>query len=462
MRGEVPGSKEEGGNVFGIKLKVVITFLVKQPHPSGACQISYCPISDFLTKEEKLHKLQELKDISRLDWQTIHPNEQGDWLNQRRVYPDSYYDLISTESESIFEFKTPGISTNRDADVYDFSANRLEAKIKQLIDNYHKYNINSTKVSWTDKLKKLKKRNHDIHYNAARTHTAYRLFCSKYLHYQEALIERPGRFKQIFNTDNSENLLICVSTQHRAKGFGVFLVNKHVDLHLLGDTTCIPRYYFASDNGDNNSFDTDERICNISNFALSIAKKQYRQTISADDIFYYIYGFLHSREYRKMWATNLSKNLPKIPFVKEKTSFWRFVEAGRQLADLHLNYENQPSLDDVEVSVEKKNYLSGQITFDKTDKSIISFNSNIVIKNIPPEVHEYILNGHSAIDWVRAYYSYPVNQRHAGQVNQNPNDWADEVGNSRYVLDLLLSVITVSKKTMDIVESLPKIDFTKQ
>jgi predicted helicase len=79
------------------------------------------------------------------------------------------------------------------------------------------------------------------------------------------------------------------------------------------------------------------------------------------------------------------------------------------------------------------------------------------LRNIPIKAYDYVVNGKSAIEWVMERHQVSTHKE-SGIVN-DPNDWANEVGNPRYILDLLLSVINVSVQTVDIVSSLPKVDF---
>ena len=167
--------------------------------------------------------------------------------------------------------------------------------------------------------------------------------------------------------------------------------------------------------------------------------------------------------------------LPRIPLVDEARDFWSFSKAGRNLADLHLNYETQPAAQGVIVTygtipqdeLEKGlqsgelkdiNYLVEKMRFpSKGDKSRIIYNSQITIENIPPVAYEYVVNGKSAIEWVMERYAITTHKDSG--ITNNPNDWATEHNNPRYILDLLLSVISLSVETVEIVNGLPKLTF---
>ena len=197
----------------------------------------------------------------------------------------------------------------------------------------------------------------------------------------------------------------------------------------------------------------------ISDFILERAKKIYGKNVTKEDIFYYVYGFLHSKEYRKTFANDLKKMLPRLPLLEDVKDFWKFSKAGKQLSELHLNYETVAPFADAKVTGDDgKFYTVEKLRFPKKDqKDTIIYNSKITISNIPAQAYEYVVNGKSAIEWIMERYQVSTHKE-SGIVN-NPNDWATETGNPRYILDLLLSVINVSVQTVDIVNSLPNVKF---
>ncbi len=151
--------------------------------------------------------------------------------------------------------------------------------------------------------------------------------------------------------------------------------------------------------------------------------------------------------------------LPRLPLIEDVRDFWKFSKAGIELADLHINYETVPACVGVTVTgAENGFYKVEKMRFPRKDqKDTILFNSKIIIENIPAKAYEYVVNGKSAIEWIMERYQITTHKDSG--IKNDPNDWADEVGNPRYILDLLLSIITVSIKTVDIVNSLPKASF---
>ena len=194
------------------------------------------------------------------------------------------------------------------------------------------------------------------------------------------------------------------------------------------------------------------------------------KNISKEDIFYYVYGLLHSEEYRTRFVDDLRKSLPRIPIVEKVEDFWAFSKAGRQLAELHLNYESVEACPGVTVNEEdskfkndeyeyysvsdKMRFRSGVKAKDKPDT--IVYNGHITVENIPAVAYDYIVNGKSAIEWIMERYAVTVDKD--SLIKNDCNDWSKEHNQPRYILDLLLSVINVSVKTVEIVKGLPKLN----
>ena len=244
------------------------------------------------------------------------------------------------------------------------------------------------------------------------------------------------------------------------------IITKYIpDFQSVFNSQTFPLYYYEENNNtqaglfDNPSEDEYVRKDAISDFIFDRAVKQYGKNVTKEDIFFYVYGFLHSKEYRETFESDLKKMLPKLPLVDDVRDFWAFSKAGRQLADLHLNYENVEASSEVNIVGESLNNFKVQkIKFPKKGQTdTIIYNNNIVISNIPSKAYEYVVNGKSAIEWIMERYQVTTH-KDSGIVN-DPNDWADEIGNPRYILDLLLSVINVSVQTVDIVNNLPKLKF---
>lgn len=271
---------------------------------------------------------------------------------------------------------------------------------------------------------------------------------------------------KLFPTPNHKNMCIAVSGIGAGKDFSTLIVNQVPCLDMVEKGQCFPLYYYEKNEGNIGTlFDDGKdkyiRRDGITDFILEQCRTRYGHKVSKEDIFYYVYGLLHSNDYRTQFAADLKKMLPRIPLVDIPNDFWAFSQAGRQLVELHLNYETVPAYPDVKVIGEEKgNFHVDKITFAKkdgeVDKTTLIYNSSIKITDIPLEAYDYVVNGKSAIEWIMDRYQVKVDKDSG--IKNDPNDWGLEHNNPRYILDLILSVITVSIATNEIVKKLPKLD----
>jgi len=271
--------------------------------------------------------------------------------------------------------------------------------------------------------------------------------------------------KKIFPKSTINNRVICVSGVGVTKEFSAIITDLIPDLELIGKSQCFPLHYFEVGNHSAPTFfqgSGQNQKNGVSNFILKRAHAQYGKTIGKEDIFYYVYGFLHSPEYRKVFSNDLKKMLPRLTLVDDVRDFWKFSKAGRRLAELHIEYETVLPFKGVKVTgVSGKFFEVTKMRFPKkNEKQTIIYNSKISITNIPEKAYQYVVNGKSAIEWIMERYQ--VTTHKASGIKNDPNDWAKEVGNPRFILDLLLSIINVSVQTVDIIEGLPKLNFEEK
>lgn len=488
--------KREGGKIFGSGSKngIAITLLIKNPnYQKEKATIYYHDIGDYLSKEDKLKKIENFKTISKMKFNILAPNKHGDWLTQRNEGFNAFIDLVpdkkfNLKCESFYVTNIIGVSTNRDDWVYNFSKKAISLNMKLMIDFYNLQNENyqnskkinpliqvddiintdSTKIKWTTNLKKDVIKNIKHSFNNEIINGMYRPFTKAKLYYDKSFIERPGLSKKIFPSEVYKNLQIVVMGPGASKGFSVLMTDKITNLDFIEKSQALPLYYYEEINKQSQSL--FDHVINgekgyikkdgLSDFILKRAIKQYGKNVSKEDIFYYVYGFLHIPKYREEFSADLKKMLPKLPLIDNVKQFWEISKIGRQLSDLHVNYENVVTYPNVDVNgVDSGFFKIQKMKFPKKDqKDTIIFNSKIKITNIPEIAYKYVVNGKSAIEWIMERYQVPINKDSG--IKNDPNDWCDEVGNPRYILDLLLSVINVSVQTVNLVNSLPDVDFS--
>ena len=489
-------SRKEGGKIFGSgsRTPIAITLLVKNPDKTAEkATIHYVDIGDYLNREEKLIIISNYRSVSNpaMPWQTLEPNEHGDWISQRNDLFETFIPLagktkFDLKSHSYFLTYSLGIASGRDSWVYNFSRKKLRENVSQSIDFYNEQSLefknarqkdselevdsfidtDPSKISWNRNLKqdidRYKAHLFDVN-NIVKAN--YRPFCKNYFYFDKDFNAMIYQNKKLFPNPDSINKVICVSSIGANNGLSVLISNCITDLHFNGDTQSFPLYYYEErqkssptlfDAATENEF---IRRDGVSDFILERALKLYGNRVTKEDIFYYVYGILHSPEYRTRFANDLKKMLPRIPLVDEPREFWSFSKGGRELAELHINYETVLPYKEVTVTgAEKGLFKVEKMRFPKKgQKDTILYNGYITISDIPDKAYEYIVNGKSAIEWVMERYQ--VSTHKESGITNNPNDWAKEVGNPRYILDLLLNVINVSVKTVGIVEGLPELRF---
>ena len=357
---------------------------------------------------------------------------------------------------------------------YNSQVNELREKlaINSNIDVNNFKDNSPDKIGWSSSLVDNLRRLNNPQYEKGRICEAmYRPFFKQYLYTGDKMIHRRGQFEQLFPNNDQNNYLICVSCLGTNKGLSVMISKNIPDLHFAGDTQCFPLYWYEKKEKVQGSLfekTEDEYICHdaISDFILEQAKTRYDPKVTKEDVFYYVYGILHSPDYRNIFANDLKKMLPRLPLVEKVADFWAFSKSGRSLAAIHLNYEEQEPPKEVLIngkSIPKKQFPDGQLTINKMSfpskgkKGATIYNSSLTISNIPEKAYDYIENGKSAIEWVMGRYGVTTHKE--SSITNDPNDWAREHGNPQYILDLLLSAITVSMKTVEIVEGLPKVEW---
>ena len=518
-------SRKEGGKIFGggSRTPIAITFLVKNPAKKGQkATIYYHDIGDYLSREQKLKMVKDFRSVSsqKLDWQVITPNEKADWINQRDGVFDSLIPMIpdkkfSLNTQSVFSTYVIGVATNRDAWVSGFSREKVASNMQSMIDFYNQQigksdiSTDDRKISWTVNLKKDHEKGVIHHFEAnAFAISFYRPFNKVELYYHRPFIERPGLWKKLFPTNNHDNIVIAASGVGQQKPFSSFITDSISDLQVVDKAQYFPLYFYDENkNRETSLFDDAEtnhyiRRDGIADWILKEVRNRFggSRAITKEHIFYYVYGLLHSPQYRERFADDLKKSLPRIPIVDNVQDFMAFYKAGKELADLHLNYEqgiNKQTtgqdgdytffaempmkayqthavkvIGDIDIWQSEwtdetyQHFSVEKMRFDKVrdengklipDKSKIIYNGYITIDNIPLKAYEYIVNGKSAIEWIMERYAVTIDK--ASQIKNDPNDWSREHEQPRYILDLLLSVIMLSCQTVDIVNTLPILRF---
>ena len=489
-------SQREGGKAFGSgsRAGVAVLLLVKRPGSvNGTAAIHYCDIGTYLSREQKLEILSKAQ-FEEVDWTTVMPNGQADWMNQRSDHYLALRPVAVIQSEEAIPSLTPlftsssyGVKTNRDAWVFNSSEKKLRGLVEDQVAFYNdqvKALQNGAEVvardpvlfKWDGTAEQRAGRGISAEVRPAGFRTAiYRPFFRQHFYMDRVLNNSVYQLPSIFPTPATPNPVILVERGLRAPGRApaTLAVNNVTDgVAGAGPSgrACqvLPRYIFVE------STDTPQgellpvephRQDNISDEALDAYRNRYNQWVTKDQIFAYVYGILHSPDYREQYASDLAKMLPRILEVATADAFRAFSEAGQRLLDLHIGYETAeqypleerlaPGAPDgpERYRVLKMRWgTSGK----ETDRSMIVCNDWITLAGIPDEAHEYIVGPRSALAWLIDRYQVK-SDKDSGIVN-DPNDWGTEIGNPRYIIDLVKRVTTVSVETMAIVRTLPPLE----
>ncbi|MBF2759979.1 MAG: DEAD/DEAH box helicase [Ectothiorhodospiraceae bacterium AqS1] len=496
-------SLREGGKVFGqgSRAPVAITLWIKNPdvrHES--CRILYHDIGDYKSREEKLKLIQTKHSISGIDdWQKIVPDIHHDWINQKSESFEFAYPVISKETragkdEAIFKLFSRGLVTGRDAWLYNFSFDRCANHAKAMVSEYMAamdelknsdtdvekiVSLHSSNTRWdVDLINNLRRGRKILHTEDRIIINEYRPFTKQYCYLDYVLMSRKYQMDKIFPDSGKadhyppqeiallqKNLVICVPGIGSPVPFSTLIVNRMPDLGLLSACQCIPRWCYEKKKAvkenlfesHSETIDEFERIDNITDAALQRFVAEYQDdSITKDDIFYYVYGIFHAPEYKERFAFDLKKSLPRIPFAQD---FHAFVKAGRALATLHLDYETgeqyplltkctdgspEPTAEQCRMGKRKMRFA------DKEKKDIFIVNDFVRLEGIPPEANAYRVNGRSPLEWL-IDRMYIKEHEESGIVN-DPNHRFDD---PRDLLALIRRLVYVSVESDRIIRALP-------
>jgi len=506
-------SRKEGGKIFGSgsRAPIAISLLVKNSKATEHGRIYFHDIGDYLSREDKLEKITAYGSVAGIadanQWTTIQPDTHGDWLSQR---DDGFAEFIALgdkkgDGPRLFENFSLGVVTNRDAWCYNASKSEVAANMSRMIAFYNReaerfadtfdgldrkareaaidkfIETDPTKISWTRALKQELRKDRRFTFEApSLVPGLYRPFTKQWLYFNRRFNEMVYQMPRIFPDASAANRVICLTGLGETSGFSCLISDSIPNLHFVAGSQCFPLYLYDEVSGivDDGVAPADMfaspptakpkqgRRDALSDEGLAHFRTAYPgEAISKEDIFYYVYGLLHSPDYRTRYADNLAKELPRIPCVKTAADFWAFSRAGRALAELHLGYETVAPypvkidtggkrLTDADYRVEKMRY--GKKGKEK-DLTTLHYNDTITLTGIPLEAYDYVVNGKPVLDWVVERQCVKTDKA-SGIVN-DANDWAIEtMGNPKYPLELFQRVITVSLETLKIVKALPTLD----
>jgi predicted helicase len=470
--------KKTGDGVFaqGSRAPIAISILVKgQKHPTAAADIYYVETPDYATRDIKIAMLQDAVGIDGLSFETLNPDAHNDWIDQRREDYRHFTALDPREDPSLFVISSNGLKTNRDAWAYNFSDQRLSENISRMILVYEQDRKRGTspstrdasKISWSRGLEQSLKNDSKIIFDGENIRTSlYRPFVKQNLYFDSPLNQDQYKINDYFPTRTCGNIIITVTGTGVTKEFSALITDTLPDVQLQANGLCYPRYrYVAMSDGflpppeGTAIIDGYVQYDSISDASLAIFRLHYADTkITKDAMFAYVYGVLHDRDYRRIYANNLKKERPRVPLAPD---FWAYARTGQALMTLHLAYESADPFPIVEtwrgIAGDSRHLRVETVRYGKSgkadDKTTILYNEWLTLSGIPERAQQYVINGRSALDWILERYRVSTDKE-SGIVN-DANLWGEEQAKPTYILELIKSVITVSLRTIDLVDSLP-------
>ena len=448
--------RREGGNVFSdqIRVGVAVYFLVRKQGEKG-CRIHYNAVSDYAHATEKKAYLRD-NTFQELKFESLHPDKNHNWLNLSENDWDDFIRIdCNTEGHSVFSFDSPGVSTNRDEWVYDIDLKSLKKKMLFFVDTYNRQVLNLSKVTdenyeqfldysikWSASLKDKLLRGISFHYTEKLIlPLMYRPYLRVFYYAEKGLSDRlTSNHYEMFGSDlGQHNLVIAIDRSPRA--FNVLASDRLIDLHYNGDPRFFPLYRYSSDG---------ERVDNITDWALGQFQDHYKdKAITKENIFHYVYAVLHHPAYRTKYEINLKREFPRIPFYDD---FGKWAAWGKQLMDLHLNYESAAPYrlkrEDKEAANPKPRLMAHK------ESGVIEVDTATTLRGVPPEAWEYKLGTYSALGWILERYKERKPKDPTIREKFNTYKFADY---KEQVIDLLMRVTTVSVETMKIIKEMPEV-----
>ncbi len=475
--------KKQGDGIFdsGSRATVAVIFFVKDKDAPNHT-IFYYEVEDYLKREAKLNWLAGFENLDLVPFKEITPNDKGDWINQRN---DDFEKLIPLKRDknqkifdTIFDLNSNGVKTNRDPWVYNFSPNTLKQSVQNCIDTYNadlkcfnalfreafkqrtakdkgiksadlykhlndkEITTDKTKIAWTRGLKQGFIRNENLPESGMeRIRLAlYRPFNKQWLYWDKTWNDGQYQLPKIFPDKSTHNVVINIGCGN-GKDFSALVSDFISDFSLISPNQAYPLYYYD---------DLGNRYNAISGYALNLFRRHYKDNaIVEEEIFYYIYAILHHKGYLEKYQNSLAKEAPRIALSED---FKELSTLGKELGELHLNYESGEMHASVEYNLLENAEMEGyyDVVQMKKDKKgdRIKYNHHITITKIPTKAFDYVINGKSAIDWVIERYS--ITKDKESLIENNPNHYAG----GKYIFELLCRVIKLSEKSVDLIEKI--------
>ncbi len=438
-------------NVFGIQTGVAISFMIRREErvKDEPCNIHYARRPEMEIADDKLRYLKEIS-FKEVSFKHIRPSKKNNWLKLadndfEELIPLIDKDVKKGKSEkAIFKLFSRGVASQRDDWVYDVDKEHLKTKMKYFADIYQQTLKRNGEfedkymIKWDRELEKYLNRGIEKEFTEGSiVRTQYRPFHKRWHYFDKHFNGMTYQWQNIFN-ENHKNTYIAVPGVSSPKEHHTIVNDSLIDLNCLpAGCQCIPFYQFDEDGNP---------IENITDWGLQQFRQEYEdEEITKKVVFHYVYAVLNNPAYREKYKLNLKRDFPRIPFYED---FRQWAEWGKQLMELHLNYEeaepyNLKRIDnDFDLGRAPKNKLKAD-----HESGAIKIDEQTTLKGIPDAAWRYKLGNRTALEWICYYYKERKSRDDTIQEHFNNYKFADY---KEEVIDLLKRVCTVSVKTVEI------------
>jgi len=443
--------RKEGEGVFGehSRAGVCLLFLVKKKDKKGLGKVYYREVDDYLKVEQKFEHLKDT--LSKLNseglWREITPSNEHDWLLS---LDKDFKNMMPLDK--IFVVSSLGLNTGRDRYAFNFSEDALRENMERLIETFNEHlkrakngeitkeNIEDViekdlrKIKWDGRLKKylLSKSAKEQSYDEEKVRPAfYRAFVKMYVYFDNVFNNRVYQLKQIFPTKEAKNLVIVVSGKGSDE-FDVMISDRIVSYGYLSSAVIYPLYRYKEE------FGKLKQLINIKESALKEFSSRVGREVKPWEVFYYVFGFLASPEYKQKYGHYIKVELPRVRLPKDEEEFVKTVELGKALADILLNYENLNPKQVYELNEDERNELLIDVKFKQNE---LVLNGRI---KIPLSLSDYKVGGKHPIRWICEYLKRT-------QDKETEIVWDPKLTIGQFV-ELVGKLLTLEEKVMELIK----------
>ncbi|CAA0257178.1 type ISP restriction/modification enzyme [Tenacibaculum maritimum] len=411
-------------NVFDIMQGVAITVFVKTGKKKSN-ELGKTFHYDLFGKRDYKYDFLTENSLSTIDFNEL-PNKAPDYFMVHKDFEVEENYKMGFSVTDLFNSNSLGIQTHRDSLAIDTSKKVLENRIKEFYD----LSIDDDELKSKYSLKENKEwqlvsqRNGEFEKSNI-VKIDYRPFDSRFIYYDSKIVDRlRNNISKHFIS--KENICLIVPRQC-VSDWRYSLVSKNIiESNLTGTAgrfgsgNFFPLYLYPDTKGQHSIEEHSLRKPNLKpeiinkiaekiDLSFTSEKETTDNTFAPIDILDYIYATLHSPVYREKYNEFLKIDFPKVPYPKDKNTFWKLVKLGSEIRQIHLL--ESPKVEDYITSypVNGDNVITRKIT--KSDigyepisdsKGRVWINDEQYFNNVPLVAWEFYIGGYQpAQKWLK-------------------------------------------------------------